>query len=83
MQFAVASNGCCSTYGNGTHASIVENTDYVFADYDDGELELTHAFPIQVGTATLTLSVVPDEHPPVAEHDLASIEACDDASVRR
>jgi hypothetical protein len=53
-----------------------ENVDYVFADYADGALELTHTFPVQSGRATLVLDVVPDEYPPVAEHDLASTESC-------
>jgi hypothetical protein len=69
----------CNTAGNGTHVAIVENDDYVFADYDDGVLTLQHEFAIQSsGTATLTLEVVPGEFPPTAIHDLGTVEACDD-----
>jgi hypothetical protein len=63
--------------GNGTHIHVVENDDYVFADYDDGDLDLTHEFILQNGTATLSVSVVADEHPPTAAHDLGSVERCD------
>jgi hypothetical protein len=63
--------------GNGTHVYMVENVDYVFAEHDDGELTITHEFPFQNDTATLSITVVPDEHPPVAAHDLQVREACD------
>lgn len=66
-----------TSFGDGTHAAIVENDDYVFAHYDAGALSLTHTFTLQDGEATLSLVVMPDEHPPVASHDLSSTEACD------
>ncbi|MBC8067297.1 MAG: hypothetical protein IAG13_03100 [Deltaproteobacteria bacterium] len=76
VQLDLSANGG-STYGDGTHATFIENVAYAFADYDDGALTLTHAFPVQNGFGTLTLDVVPDEYPPVAIHDLMSTEACD------
>jgi hypothetical protein len=70
----------CNTDGNGTHVAIIENEDYVFAEYDGGTLTLQHEFAIQSsGTATLTVEVVPGEFPPTAAHDLGTVEACDDA----
>lgn len=77
VQFDVANNGTGTSYGNGTHSAIVENDDYVFAEYDDGALQLTHTFDLNNGEATLMVSVAPDEEPPVAAHDLQSTEACD------
>lgn len=69
----------CNTAGNGTFVSVIENEDYVFADYDDGALKLEHELAIQSsGTATLTIEVIPGEFPPVAVHDLDATEACDD-----
>lgn len=69
----------CDTAGNGTHVAIIENDDYVFAEYDDGTLTLEHTFDIQSsGSATLTVEVVPGEFPPTAVHDLGTTEACDD-----
>lgn len=73
VEVTIAANGG-STYGDGVHSAVIENVDYVFADYDDGSLTLTHAFPLQNGEGTLTLDVVPDERPPVAAHDLSSTE---------
>lgn len=75
VQFTVRGTGI----GAGDHAYVVENADYLFADYDDGSLSLEHEFDIQLtgGTATLTVDLVPDEHPPVADHDLGSSEPCD------
>jgi hypothetical protein len=63
----------------GNHGYFVENTDYVFADYDDGSLGLELSFPIQSGggEATLTVDLDPDEHPPAAGHDLDASEPCD------
>lgn len=78
VQFTVASCPTCDDHGNGTHVEIVENDTYVFADYDDGELTIDHAFAMQsAGTATLTVTVEPAEHPPAAEHDLSATEECD------
>jgi hypothetical protein len=74
VEFEVAGN---QSLGNGTHVYLVENEDDVFADYDDGELTISHAFAFQNGTATLSVTVVPDEHPPLAAHDLGGVEACD------
>lgn len=68
--------GETNSYGNGTHSAIVENVDYVFADYWNGALSLSHAFPVQGGVGTLTLQLAPDERPPVASHDLPSTQAC-------
>lgn len=82
VQVTISANGG-STYGDGTHSAVVENVDYVFADYDDGALTLTHAFPVQNGEGTLTLDVAPDEYPPVAIHDLQSTESCDAAGGLR
>lgn len=73
--------GCqdCDTTGNGTFVAIIENEDYVFADYDDGALALEHTFDLQSsGSGTLVLQVVPGEFPPMAVHDLGTVEACDD-----
>jgi hypothetical protein len=78
VEFTVASCGLCSTFGNGTHVAIVENQDYVFADYDDGSLIVEHTFQLQSGEATLSIAVDPIEFPPEAIHDLAATEACDD-----
>jgi hypothetical protein len=78
VQVTVANNGSSSTYGDGTHAAIIENDDYVFADYDAGSLTLAHAFEVQNGEATLTIAVDPVDYPPVAAHDLVATEACDD-----
>ena len=78
-QFTVSSDPGYSSYGNGTHAFLVENEEYVFAQYDDGELTISHTFGLPSGTnATLTVTVTPDEEPPVAEHDLSTSEVCDD-----
>jgi hypothetical protein len=74
VEFEVDGN---QSMGNGTHVYVVENDDYVFADYDEGELTVSHEFVLQNGTAALSVSVVPDEHPPTATHDLASVETCD------
>jgi hypothetical protein len=50
----------------------------VFAEYDDGELTIDHTFDLQGwGSAQLTVTVVPDEHPPTADHDLGATEECD------
>lgn len=74
----VSSCGTCDDFGDGPHATVMHNVDYVFADYDDGELTLEHGFPFQsTGTATLSLHIVPDEHPPAAAHDLQAVELCD------
>ncbi len=73
--------GCqsCDTTGNGTHVAIIENQDYVFATYDDGALTLEHTFDLQSsGSGTLSIEVVPGEFPPVAVHDLGTVEGCDD-----
>lgn len=79
VEFTVSSCGMCDHTGDGTHVLIVENDDYVFADYNAGALEIEHVFSVQgIGWATLTISVVPDEEPPEAQHDLASTEDCDD-----
>jgi hypothetical protein len=74
-QFTVEGTGI----GAGDHAYLFENLDYVFAEYDAGSLSLTHVFDVQSngGEATLTIEIVPDEHPPVAEHDLGATEPCD------
>lgn len=81
VQVTVASYAPNSSYGDGTHAAIIENDDYVFADYENGALNLVHTFAFQTsGEATLTLGVVPDEHPPTADHDLGTTEACDDTN---
>jgi hypothetical protein len=74
VEFEVDGN---QSLGNGTHIHVVENEDYVFADYDDGDFVVSHEFPLQSGTATLSVSVVADEHPPTAAHDLQSTEPCD------
>jgi hypothetical protein len=75
----VGSCSTCDEFGDGVHATVLKNVDYVFADYDDGELRITHTFPFQgTGTATLTLNILPAEHPPVADHDLQATEQCDD-----
>lgn len=80
VQVTIDSVSPNSSFGDGTHATIVENDEYVFAEYNDGALSLTHTFVFQCGEATLNIDVVPDEHPPVAEHDLNATEACDHAS---
>jgi hypothetical protein len=78
-QFTVSSCPTCDHTGDGVHGFIVENDDYVFAEYDAGELTIDHEFAMQTGgTATLTVTVVPDEHPPVAGHDLGATEWADD-----
>jgi hypothetical protein len=77
VEVTIANNGTGNTYGNGTHVALVENDQYVFATYANGALSLTHTFQIQSGQGTLALRVVPDERPPVAEHDLGTTEACD------
>jgi hypothetical protein len=74
VEFEVDGN---QSLGNGTHIHVVENDDYVFADYDDGDFTVSHEFILQNGTATLSVSVVADERPPTAAHDLASTEECD------
>jgi hypothetical protein len=74
VEFEVDGN---QSLGNGTHIHVVENEDYVFADYDDGDFVISHEFPLQNGTATLSVSVVADEHPPTAAHDLQATEPCD------
>jgi hypothetical protein len=74
VQFHVNGTGFLS----GDHGYFVENTDYVFAEYDNGSLSLNLTFPMQTGgVGTLTVEVAPDEHPPVADHDLAVTEWCD------
>ncbi len=78
VQVTIANNGSGSTYGNGIHALVLENDDYVFAEYDDGALTLAHTFEVQNGEGTLTVAVAPDEHPPTADHDLNATELCDD-----
>lgn len=78
-QFTVSSCANCDHTGDGVHAFIVENDDYVFAEYDAGALTIDHDFAMQTGgTATLTVTVVPDEQPPTAGHDLAATEYADD-----
>jgi hypothetical protein len=62
---------------NGIHVYLIENEGYVFADYVAGELTVPYTFPFQNGTATLSVTVVPDEHPPTAAHDLHATERCD------
>ena len=80
VQFTVA-NGCpglCNPVANGTHYYIVENEDYVFAEYSGGELNIDHTFTLGTGgSATLTVTVEVDEGPPVASHDLSASEDCD------
>jgi len=78
VEITVDSCAGCSTFGNGTHVAIVENENYVFADYDNGALSVSHSFAMQSGTATLDISVNPVEYPPSAVHDLAATEVCDD-----
>jgi hypothetical protein len=69
--------GGTTSLGNGTHVALIANDDYVFAEYSAGGLDFEHVFAVQGGTATLTISVEPEEHPPEAEHDLGATEECD------
>ena len=78
VEATVSSCPTCDTTGDGVHALIVENEEYVFAEYDDGELTIDHEFDVPGGTATLTVTVEPDEHPPNAKNDLTASEACDE-----
>jgi hypothetical protein len=77
VEFDVDTASGSNQTGNGTHIYVIENDEYVFADYDGGSLELAHDFPFQGGDATLSLTVDAIEHPPVADHDLAAVESCD------
>lgn len=78
-EFKVSSCSSCNSTGDGQHGFLVENVDYVFAEYDDGNLTIEHEFAMQsAGTATLTISVVPAEYPPTAAHDLQTTELADD-----
>lgn len=78
-QFTVGSCPTCDHTGDGIHAFLVENDEYVFAAYDAGELTISHEFTMQSGgVATLTVTVVPDERPPTAAHDLQATEWADD-----
>lgn len=78
-QFTVSSCSSCDNTGDGVHAFIVENDNYVFAAYDNGALTIEHEFSMQTGgTATLTIAVVPNEYPPTAIHDLQATELADD-----
>lgn len=78
VELTVSSCETCNTLGNGTHVAIVENQEYMFADYSGGSLSIDHDFQLQSGTATLTIAVAPAEYPPEAKHDLFATEACDD-----
>ena len=78
VQLTVDSCSNCGSFGNGTHVAVVENQDVVFADYDDGDLDIRHSFPLQLGSATLEITVEAVERPPVAAHDISSTEVCND-----
>lgn len=78
VEFDVSSCGSCSTLGNGPHIAIVQNQDYVFADYSGGTLSIDHDFQLQSGTANLDITVDQVEYPPEAKHDLGATETCDD-----
>ncbi len=77
VQIHVDSCEACLGFGNGTHVAVVENEDYVFADYNDGWLKVDHTFQMQSGSARLHLAIDPVEGPPLASHDLAATEPCD------
>lgn len=63
-------------YGSGPHSFLVENEEFVFADVTSKGIELDYSFSVQsLGTATLRLPLVPDEHPPEAAHDLVENSA--------
>jgi len=44
----VASCPSCDTTADGTHYYVVENDEYVFADYDDGEMTISQTFSSRV-----------------------------------
>lgn len=76
VKLTVGSCRDCSTLGNGDRVVVVENVDTVFADYVDGSLFIDHDFPVQGGTASLSLGLVTVESAPVAQHDVGSTESC-------
>lgn len=77
VEATVSSCAGCSTFGNGTQTVLLENQEYVFADYDAGSLTVVHTFPVQSGSATLRIGVDVSEYPPQAAHDLGTTESCD------
>ncbi len=67
IEFEIAGTG----YGSGHHSFVTENDGFVFADVTFEGLDLDYSFALQaLGTATLSLPLAADEHPPVATHDI-------------